>query len=90
MEGQESVMSVLGPMSNSLSGLKIFSKVNSDLFHSIMVHLGHMTRQLSIPGRGYEILCAYEKHGTKRRMSLLNTVETEPRNVLRCYMTMDS
>ncbi|ELU38311.1 general amidase [Rhizoctonia solani AG-1 IA] len=30
MEGQESVMSVLGPMSNSLSGLKIFSKAIID------------------------------------------------------------
>ncbi|CAE6486758.1 unnamed protein product [Rhizoctonia solani] len=30
MEGQESIMSVLGPMSNSLSGLKIFSKAIID------------------------------------------------------------
>ncbi|EUC56516.1 general amidase [Rhizoctonia solani AG-3 Rhs1AP] len=30
MEGQESVMSVLGPMSNSLSGLKVFTKAIID------------------------------------------------------------
>jgi amidase len=51
LEGQESVMSVLGPMTNSLSGLKIFTKVSCRYFPFIGQTIILSIRQAIIDSR---------------------------------------
>lgn len=88
LEGQESIMSVLGPMTNSLSGLKIFTKVSVRSYYLRHAHLILLNRPFSTLDLGLEILSVLGKCGMKKLTSSLNMAEEGGGNALRCFLMM--